>query len=147
MAMFGFGDKRAEAVDETERYIKSMFAGLGDAEEQAFPDGALADPYVAGFLQVLTVHSVATVYLTRMPDEPALAEIVASALDRIAPGRGAVLRKGLAEFGDPAHPQHAAYVSGRRDGSEHVRALLASDEIARNQRYHSFRDFVERHYL
>lgn len=145
--MFGFGDKWTEAVDETERYMRSMFAGLGGDEGTAVPAEALADPYVSGFLQVLAVHSVATVYFSHMPNAEAVSDIMASALDRMALGYGAIVRKGIAELDDPLHPEHAVYMSGRRDGSEHVRALLASDEVVRNGRYHSFRDFVAGHYL
>jgi hypothetical protein len=49
MAMFGFGDKRAAAVDEVELYIRSMFAGLGGAGGQPMAKQVFTDPYVAGF--------------------------------------------------------------------------------------------------
>ncbi|MDB5527387.1 MAG: hypothetical protein JWR51_490 [Devosia sp.] len=145
--MFGFGNKRAAAVDEAERYIRSMFAGLGGVEAKQLANQVFADPYVAGFLQVLTVHAVAGVFHSRMPDQTTITAILAAALDRMGPGYGAVVVKGLAEIGNSAHPLHANYLSGRYDGSEHVRALLASDEIIRNERFRSFRNFVTRHYL
>ncbi len=145
--MFGFGDKRAAAVDEAELYIRSMFAGLGDAEGKPLPNQVFTDPYVAGFLQVLTVHAVAGVYHSRMPDQTTIAAIMVEALDRVYPGYGAAVVKGLVQIGNPAHPLHANYLTGRLDGSEHVRTLLASDEIIRNERFRSFRDFVTRHYL
>ena len=63
------------------------------------------------------------------------------------PDIAVVAVKGLDEFSDPTHPLHANYLSGCRDGSEHVRAVLASDEIIRNERFRSFRDFVTMHYL
>lgn len=144
--MFGFGNKRAAAVDEAERYLRSLFTGLGEGEAH-LPHQVFADPYVVGFLQVLTVHSVANVYISRMPEPAAIAAIMAEALDRLAHGYGASAVKSLAEFGNPAHPLHAKYVSGRSDGSEHVRALLATDEVVRNERFHAFRAFVSRHYL
>ncbi|MGB3335538.1 MAG: hypothetical protein WBA73_00015 [Devosia sp.] len=145
--MFGFGNKRASALDEAERYIGSMFAGLGGVDGRQLPNQVFADPYVAGFLQVLTVHAVAAIYHARMPDQATIDAITAAALDRMVPGYGAVASKSLAEIANPAHALHANYLSGRRDGSEHIRTLLASDEIVRNERYQSFQDFVSRHYL
>lgn len=145
--MFGFGDKRAAAVDEAERYIRAMFTGLGGVEGEHLPQAAFADPYVAGFLQVLTVHSVAVFHLTRMPDQTAIVAVMAEALDRIAPGFGAAAAKGLAESSDPGHALHAQYSNGRHDGSEHIRTLMATDDIARDKPHRAFRDYVSRHYL
>lgn len=145
--MFGFGDKRAAAVDEAERYIRSIFAGLGGEEGKLLPRQLFADPYVAGFLQVLTIHAVAVAYRSRMPEQATIAAIMAAALDRMFPGHGTTALESLAGAANPQHSLHAKYLSGRHDGSEHVRALLASDEIIRNEKFQSFRNVVNSHRL
>jgi hypothetical protein len=50
-----------------------MFAGLGEAEGKHLPRQTFIDPYVTGFPQVLTIHSAATVYHSRIPDEAMIA--------------------------------------------------------------------------
>lgn len=144
--MFGLGNKRAKAVDETELYLKSIFAGLVETSGEAEASRAFADPYVAGFLQVLTTHAVATVYRFRMPDTGTINNIMGEALDRMAFGYGATARKGLAEFGNATHELYEQYLRGRHDGSEHVRTLFTSDGVARNEPHRKFREYVKRHY-
>jgi len=144
--MFGFGNKQAAAIDETDLYIRSILSGLGE-EARPLPPELFADPYVLGFLELLTVHATATVYRYRTPKPEKLAAIMASAVDRIVPGSGNSVGKLLAELKDPADPDHADYRRGREDGSAHVHNLMATDEIARNQRYHAFRAYIEARFL
>ena len=143
--MLGFADKRVKAVEETELYMRSMFAGLV-APDERLPVQVFADPYVAGFLQVLATHSVATAYLFRTPDTTTINEVLEQCLDRMVPGGGATVRLTLAAASVSAHPLHANYLAGRHDGSEHVRTLLASDEIARNEQHEAFRSVVKRYF-
>lgn len=144
--MFGFAGKRAKAVDEVELYVRSMFAGLGD-EDGPLPEAVFADPYVTGFLQVLTVHAVANVYRWRLPGEAAVTGIMLEALDRLGPGYGAAARKGLASIGYTAHPLHESHLAGRELGADHVATLFVHDGIARNEPHHSFREYVRKRYL
>jgi hypothetical protein len=74
--MFGFRNKQAKAADEAELYLRSMFTDVTGGNEEHLPDRVLADPYVAGFLQVLTTHAVANVYRWRMPNAAAINEVL-----------------------------------------------------------------------
>ena len=144
--MFGFRNKRAKATDEAVLYLRSMFAGLLEIEDEGLPDRVFSDPYVAGFLQVLTTHAVANVYRWRMPETTTINEILEEGLTRLR-GHGATARRTLEQSSAPTHVLHAQYLDGRRDGSEHVRTLFTSDGIARNAPHQSFRSYVKRHYL
>lgn len=145
--MFRFGNKNARALDEAQKYIRSMFAGLGEAEGKHLPRQAFTDPYMIGFLQVLTTHSVATVYHSCMPNKATITSILAAALDRLFPGNGTAVSMRLSAVSNPVHPEHGAYLSGRHDGSEHVRALLASYDNLGSRTFSSFRDHVKQHHL
>lgn len=144
--MFGFGNNRSKAVDEVELYLRSMFAGLFEGEG-GIPARVLEDPYVAGFLQVLTTHAVATVHRLRMPDAVTIDDIYEESLELMAPGHAAVARKVLDEVSVPTSPLHAQYLRGRQDGAEHVRTFFTNDGVARNNWHQAFRDHVTRSYL
>ena len=147
--MLGTGKKRRKAVEQAELYLASMFTGLAGPEGRPPPYQAFADPYVAGFLEVLTTHAVATVYRYFMPGTDAVRSIMGEAIDRIWPGEGygATARHGLTGYAKPAHALHAQYQRGREAGVEHVRTLFISDGIARNEPHRMFRDYLKAHYL
>ena len=145
MIVFGHQDKRPAAVEEAALYIRSMFAGL--EETGPLPREAFADPYVVGFLQVLTTHSVAVVYRSAMPDEAEIVAIMADAIDRLYPGSGSTARMGAVDYGNPLSPRHDGYRRGRHDGSEHVRRLLTTFENMGDERHRAFQDHVRRCHL
>jgi hypothetical protein len=145
--MFGFRSKRDKAVEQAELYLRSIFAGLAGPQGEPLPVRTFADPYVVGFLEVLTTHAVATVYRFRMPDAAALTAIMAEALDRMAFGYGGAARSAVIQHGSPTGELHHQYLRGREDGVEHVRTLFTHDGIARNGPHRMFRDYVKRHYL
>ena len=145
--MFCFRDKRTAAIDEAGLYLRSIFANLTGLDGSPLPREVFADPYVIGFLQVLTTHAVAGVYHAGMPDQAGVVAIMITALNRMGARYGATARKNLTECGNPASRQHARYLEGRHDGSHHVWLGMATDEIARTQSYHAFREYVASHYL
>ena len=145
--MFWFGNKRDKAVEQAELYLRSIFSGLAPPDGEPLPSRTFADPYVVGFLEVLTTHAVATVYRFRMPDPQAIVAIMAEALDRMAFGYGGAARSAVIQHGSPTGELHHQYQRGREDGVEHVRTLFVHDGIARNEPHRMFREYVRRHYL
>lgn len=144
--MFGFEDKRPAAVEEARLYIRSMFAGLGDADGTV-PHEIFADPYVAGFLQVLSTHAVAVAYKSGMPGQADVVSIMAEALNRLQEGAGSTALLSVMAFADPLNRRHDDYRRGRHDGSEHVRRLLSSYENMGDERHEAFQAYVVSHFL
>ncbi len=145
--MFSFKNKRARAADEVALYLQSLFTGLIEEDGERLSDQVFADPYVAGFLQVLTTHAVANIYHFRMPDSTTINDILEECLNRLVPGCGATFRRTLDQSSAPTHPLHARYIGGRHIGSEHVQTLFTNDGISRNEHHRSFRNYLKSHYL
>lgn len=144
--MFGLGKKEA-AVNDADKYMRSMVAGLGAIEGKKLPSQAFADPYVAAFLQVLVVHATAVVYKGKMPDQMTVAGIMAAAMERMVPGYGSAVVNGVVEIGNPSHAQHTHYQVGRKEGTDYVRALMAGDQVSQDEAMRSFREYLTKHYL
>ncbi|MBJ3784953.1 hypothetical protein [Devosia sediminis] len=145
--MFGFEDKRPAAVEQAGLYIGSMFFGFEEKLGGPLPRQVFTDPYVVGFLEVLTTHAVAVVYMSGMPDQDTVVDIMAEALDRAWPGAGSAARMRLVEASNSVSPFHAEYRRGRHDGSEHVRRLLTTYENMGDERHKAFRDHVAQTHL
>lgn len=144
--MFGLG-KKERAAEEAERHIRVLFAGLGALEGKAVPNQCFADPYVSAFLQVLTLHATTLIFRDRMPDQVTMTGIMAAALDKIVPGYGLGIVRGVVSVADPSHPLHLNYSVGRREGNAYVVSILREDYSASQDLILSFRQFVSRNYL
>lgn len=137
--IFGLGKKEA-AIQDAEKYMRTMFAGM------QVPNQVFGDPYIAAFLQVLAVHATNVVYKGNLPDQMTVAAIMAASLDKMVPGYGLAVVKGLVEVGNPAHASHTNYTVGRSEANQYVKALIVGDQVTAHEMMQSFREFATRNY-
>ena len=146
--MFGYS-KWNRAVNEAGQYCTAMFAGLEQLHGKPVPAQVFGDPYVAGFLQQLILHSVNANYCGAA-DPKIMISTAEATMDKLLPdlpGIGKQVIQGLIEVNKPTHPFHVNYMVGRREGGEYVVALLQNDEDKMHARMLGFREFVSRNYL
>ncbi len=139
--MFGYF-KWKRIVGQNLSFIMGLLAPLGEK----IPNQCFADPYVLGFLQIVTVNFVLELKPNSTPAY--ISSIFLYTLETIIPQLKGKVQDMLVTVNDSSHPYFANYSVGRTEGSilmKSRKGLVSAEEgkIA----LESFYNFIRRNYI